>query len=186
MRQRHIAKNIYHNITKNNAIISQADEGKTTVIIYKQDYEDEVCTFLADNNFHTLPNNPTKRDQTRLMKTLQQCNLILHRKQIRHLTQKNPSPPTLKAQLKLHKLGIPIMLVVNSRSSPSYKAAKKLSEILKQHLHLNNHYTTDNSTNLAYNLTKLTINNNYRLLTLDVKDVNIPIRELLTLVKPNC
>ena len=78
-------------------------------------------------------------------------------KQIRHWTQKNPHPPALKAQLKLHKHEIPMRAVVNNRSAPSYKMAKKLNDILKQCLHLNNHYTIDSSTNLAHNLTKLTI-----------------------------
>jgi len=60
--------------------------------------------------------------------------------------------------------------------------AKKLNDLLQQHLHLNNHYTIDNSTNLAHNLTKLMINDNYRLITLDIKDlyVNIPINETIS------
>jgi hypothetical protein len=61
---------------------------------------------------------------------------------------------------------------------------KKL-DILKQHLHLNNHYTTDKSTSLAHNLTKLTINDNHRLITLDIKDlyVNIPISETISITR---
>ena len=60
-------------------MITKADKGKTTVIIYKQDYRNKVHTFLLENNFQTLPNNPTKKDQTRITKTLQQCNLIFTR-----------------------------------------------------------------------------------------------------------
>ena len=57
--------------------------------------------------------------------------------------------------------------------------------VLKQHLHLNNHYTIDNSTNLAHNLTKLTISDNYRLITLDIKAlyVNIPINETISITR---
>ena len=59
--------------------------------------------------------------------------------------------------------------------------AKKLSNILNQHLHLNNYYTINNSTDLANNLTRLKINDNHRLITLDRKDlyVNIPIDETI-------
>jgi hypothetical protein len=91
----------------------------------------------------------------------------------------------LKAQLKLHKHGISIRLVINNRSAPSYKVAKKLNDILKQHLLLDNQYTTDNSISLAHNLTKLTINKNHRLVTLDIKDpyVNIPIREMIDITR---
>jgi hypothetical protein len=87
-RQRHIARNIHYKISTNNAIITQADKGKTTVIIYKQDYQDKVHTLLSDNNIRILPNNPTNKDQSQIMKTLKQRNLILHKNQIRHWTQK--------------------------------------------------------------------------------------------------
>ena len=92
-RQQHIAKNILHKSTKNIALIVIADKGKTTAIMYKKDYEDKVHTFLSYNNFHTLPGDPTKKHQTLISKTLQQCNLILHKKQIRHWTQKSPTHP---------------------------------------------------------------------------------------------
>jgi len=82
-RQQHIAKNIQHKITKN-ALIALADKAKSTVVIYKKDCEEKVHTFLSDNNFHTLLGNPTKKHQTIISKTLQQCNLIVHKKQIRH------------------------------------------------------------------------------------------------------
>jgi hypothetical protein len=87
--------------------------------------------------------------------------------------------------MKLHKHGVPIRPVVNNRSAPSYKAAKKLNDILKQHLLLDNQYTTDNSISLAHNPTKLTINKNHRLSTLDIKDlyVNIPIRETIDITR---
>jgi len=46
---------------------------------------------------------------------------------------------------------------------------------------MNNYYTINNSTDLANNLTKLKINDNHRLITLDIKDlyVNIPIDETI-------
>jgi len=61
------------------------------------------------------------------------------------------------------------------------RTAKKLNRLLINHLHLNNQYKTTNSTTLANDLTKLKINGNHRLLTLDIKDlyVNIPIDEAI-------
>ena len=163
----------------------KAEKGKTTVIIYKQDYHNKVHTFLLENNFQHLPKNPTKKDQTHISKTLQQCNLVVHKKQIKYLIQKNPSPPTLKAQLKLHKPAVPIRPVVNSRTAPSYSVAKKLNEILKQRLNMDNSYTIDNSTKLAHDLTKLTISDSHRLIDLDIRDlyVNIPITETIDIAR---
>jgi len=44
-----------------NAVITQADKGKAVVIIYKYDYFKKIHTFLFENNFHILQNNPTKK-----------------------------------------------------------------------------------------------------------------------------
>ena len=184
-RQQYILKNINHKLTNENAMITLADKSKATVIIYKHEYTNKVHTFLTDNNFQTLPNNPTNKDQIRIQKTAQQCNQIIPKQHIKYLTQKNPSPPTLNAQLKLHKPGAPIPPVVNNRTAPSYKLAKKLNDILNKHLILENHYTIRNSTNLAIDLVKLNINDNHKLITLDIKDlyVNIPLKETIDITR---
>jgi hypothetical protein len=100
-------------------------------------------------------------------------------------TSKNPTPPTLNAQLKLHKPNIPIRPVVNNNKAPTYKTAKKLNDILKQFLCLDNRYNTVNSTSLANDIVKLTINNKHRMITYYVKDlyVNIPIDETLKITE---
>jgi len=70
-KRQHILKNINHKLTNENAMITLADKSKATVIIYKHDYAKNVHTFLTDNDFHTLPDNPTNKDQTRIQKTMQ-------------------------------------------------------------------------------------------------------------------
>jgi len=94
--QANLAKNIHHKINQNNAMITQGDTGKTTVIIYKQDYHNKVYTFLAENNFHPIPNNPTNKYQKQIMTALKQCNLIINKGQIKHLTQRTPRHPYLR------------------------------------------------------------------------------------------
>ena len=86
---------------------------------------------------------------------MQECNMIIDKRQIKYLTQKKPSPPTLKAQLKLHKTDIPIRPVINNRTAPSYKLAKHLNKILNQYIAFNNYYNVINSTNFAHYLTKI-------------------------------
>jgi len=86
-------------------MITQADKGKTIVIIYKKDYHNKVLTFLTDNKFQAIPNNPTNKYQKQITQAIKQSNLIFNKEQIKHLTQRNPMPPTLKSQLKLHKAG---------------------------------------------------------------------------------
>jgi hypothetical protein len=184
-RQMYILRNINHKLVTESAIIVRADKGKALVIINSNEYSKKVHTFLTDNNFHSLQKNSTDKYQKLIQKTLQQCNLVIDKKQIKYLIQKKPLPPTMKAQLKLHKPKSPIRPVINNMNAPSYIIAKHLINILNKHLTLNNHYNVKNSTNLATDLTKLKLNENHKVITYDIKDlyVNIPIEETLTVTK---
>ena len=126
-RQTHVLKNIKQKITNGKVMTAKADKGKTIVITHTQDYTNKVYTFLTENNFSTIPQNPTKKDRAIILNTLQQWDHIINKNQIKHLTQKNPTPPTLNALLKLHKPGIPIRPVINNIGAPSYKAPKKIN-----------------------------------------------------------
>jgi hypothetical protein len=99
--------------------------------------------------------------------------------------KKNPTPPTLNAQLKLHKPNIPIRPVVNNKNAPAYKTAKTLNDILKQCLCLDNRYNIINSTSLANDIVKLSINNKHRMITYDVKGLytNVPIDKTLKITE---
>jgi len=66
-----------------------------------------------------------------IWETLQKSNLIFTKNQIRHLIQKNPTPPKLNAHLKIHKPNNPIRPVVNNRNAPTYKIAKKTKQYLE-------------------------------------------------------
>jgi len=105
-------------------MIAKADKGKTTIIIFSQDYNNKVYKFLSSNNFHTIPKDPTNHEHRTILKTLQQCNSIIDGKQIKFLTQKKPSPPTFNALLKLHKPKNSIRPVVNNTNAPAHKTAR--------------------------------------------------------------
>jgi len=184
-RQAHIIKSINNKLATEKAMIVRVDKGRTIMIINTDEYTRKVQNFFTENNFHGLHKDPTKRDHKILQKLLQQCNLIIDKKKIKFLTQKNPQPPTLNAQIKLHKHGHPIRPVINNTKTPSYKIAKHLTDVLSRHLHLSNQYNVKNSITLAENLTKIEINENHKLITYDIKDLyaNIPIHETLKITK---
>jgi hypothetical protein len=184
-RRLYVIKQLNHELVTENAIIVQADKGKTVVIINSKEYSKKVHTFMLTNNFLPLSKDPTDKYQNLIQKTLQQCNLIVDKQKIKYLIQKKPSPPTLKAQLKLHKPNIPICPVISNMQAPSYKVAKHLVKILNKHLTLNNQYNVVNSTNLTIDLSKLNINDNHKLITYDIKDVfvNVPTEETLLITK---
>jgi hypothetical protein len=95
-------------------VIAQVDKGKTIVIIDVNEYAKKVHTFLTENNFLTLPKDPTDKYQKILHKTMQQSSLIIDKQKVKYLIQKKPSPPVLNAQLKLRKPDIPIRPVINN------------------------------------------------------------------------
>jgi hypothetical protein len=152
-----------------NIILVQADKGRTI--------------FVVDNSVYECIRDPTEKYQKQLQKILQQSNKIIDKHKIKYLLQNKPKPPTLNAQLKLHKPNIPIRPVVNNINAPTYKVAKRLTKILNDHLDLNNQHVVHNSTKLAHDLVKFKINDNHRFLTYDIKDlfVNITIKRYYTL-----
>ena len=184
-RQFYVMKELNKKLTAENAIVTQADKGKTIVIIHSNEYSEKVNSFLLANNFNTLTKDPTEKFQKSIHKVMQVCNLIVDKRQIKHLVQKKPAPPKLKAQLKLRKTDIPIRPVINNKTAPAYKLAKYLNKILNQHITLHSQYVVTNSTNLANDLTKLEIHDNHCLMTFDIKDlyVNIPVLETLNIIK---
>jgi hypothetical protein len=167
-----------------NAILAQADNGKT-VIIDSDEYCDKVHAFLEAKTFHVFPKDPTECYKRLVGKALRQCSLIIDKQEIKYLMQKIPSPPKLKAQLKLHEHNIEIRPVINNTKAPTYKTAERLVRILKEHLTLNNYYTVANSTNLAIHLTNLKIEENHKFVTYNIKDLfdNIPIEETLKIIE---
>jgi hypothetical protein len=86
-------------------MIAKADKGKTIIIIHTQDYTNKVYTFLTENNFSTIPQDPTKKDQATILKTLQQCDHIINKNQIKHLTQKKPYPSNPKRTTQATQAG---------------------------------------------------------------------------------
>jgi hypothetical protein len=92
-RQTYVLKNIKQKHMKGNATVTRANKGRTTVIIHSQHYNKKDHSFLLDNNFHILPQDPTKKYQTKILKTLQQSNQIIDKKQIKFLTQKKKHRP---------------------------------------------------------------------------------------------
>jgi hypothetical protein len=132
-----------------------------------------------------FPKDPTDKYQKNIIHTLKHCNLFIPTKQLRHLIQKKPLPPSLNALIKIHKPDNPIRPVVKNTNSPTYKIAKFLVNKLHEHLHLNYHYNVKDSVSLANDLTKLKINEHHRMTTFDIKDlyVNIPITKTLEITK---
>ena len=79
-RQLHVMKVLNKKLTTENAIITQADKGKTIVIINANEYFESVNSFLNANNFNILTKDPTDKFHNLIHKILQESNLIIRKK----------------------------------------------------------------------------------------------------------
>jgi hypothetical protein len=77
--------------------------------------------------------------------------------------------PQLKVYLKTHKDNQSIRPVINNIQAPSYKAARFMNRKLRDLLNLLYVYNTKNSQEISEDLLKLQINENMRLITLDIR-----------------
>jgi hypothetical protein len=75
-RQLCIMEELNKKLNKENAIITQADKGKTMAIINSEDCAQKVHQFLTDNNFSTITKDPTNKYQKLIQKTCKACSKI--------------------------------------------------------------------------------------------------------------
>jgi hypothetical protein len=63
-RHQYITNNIKHKITAGNAMLARADKGRTTVVMYKHDYDIKVYTFLTENDIQPIPKRAVSTRQS--------------------------------------------------------------------------------------------------------------------------
>jgi hypothetical protein len=98
-----VLKGLNKKLTAENAIVTQADKGKTIVIINSNEYSKKVNFFFSFNDLKILTKDPTDKFQKSIHKTMQDCNLIIDKRRIKHLIQKKPLHPTSKSNSKCTK-----------------------------------------------------------------------------------
>jgi hypothetical protein len=76
-RQERIIKSINNKLANEHALIVRVDKGKTIVIMKTDEYTQKVNSFPTENNFQKLNKDPTNKYHKHLLKTMQQCNLII-------------------------------------------------------------------------------------------------------------
>jgi hypothetical protein len=60
-RQTYVLKQIRKKLHLQKAMIAPADKGKTLVIIYNNDYNNKISSFLNNSTFNTLHKDPTEK-----------------------------------------------------------------------------------------------------------------------------
>jgi hypothetical protein len=88
----------------------------------------------------------------------------------------NPSPPTIKGLVKIHKPTQPIRPVVNWRNTPAYKLAKLFTQKINQLTPLPYSFNVKNTKELILNLKDTPIQPHFTLASLDITNMYSNIR----------
>ena len=74
-----------------------------TVILYEDEYISKIHTFISNNNFTQLTQDITNRLQRDIRTTINECSdIILKDKKWKYINL-NPSTPTIRGLVKIHK-----------------------------------------------------------------------------------
>lgn len=174
-------------LTDNNALLCKADKGHTTVILYRDDYNTKVKDFINKNEIHTLTRDPTNVYQSKIKQLINNSKILLTEDDIKYLKMINPKAPPLHGLPKVHKPDVPIRPLVDYTTAPTFKIAKKLEGMLKEHVTLANNYSVKNCYELVDKTKNLKIMNHHILASFDVVNLytNVPVNDTLDIVERN-
>jgi len=80
-------------------------------------YETKIRRFLLDNNLLTATTDPINTLQTQIRNTLRESKTLIPKDSRWKYINMNPSTPSIKGLIKLHKPDQPIQHVVNWRNA---------------------------------------------------------------------
>ena len=97
----------------------------------------------------------------------------------------NPTAPTIKGMIKLHKTDQPIRPVVNWRNAPAYKLASMFTDKIHRLAPLPNAFNIKNTQHLLQSIKDTPLNPNNHLASLDITNLysNIPVMETKSILK---
>lgn len=118
-----------------NVMVSNSDKGNVTKISEKSYYHAKIEQLMSDvNAFTPLNADPTTKIKNRVntcLNNLAKANLMAQKLKT-SLKSFNAVPPRLFGQIKYHKAGNPVRLIVSTINSAAYKMARFLATILRK------------------------------------------------------
>jgi hypothetical protein len=136
-------------------MITKADKGNSIIILYIEEYNKKVSTFIASNNFHKAMNDITSKLQRDIRNTINECQNIIPKEKRCKTINLNPTAPSFKGLIKIHKTEAPIRPVVNWRNAPAYKETRMLAKKLHIYISLPYCFNVKNSTHLIEDLQEI-------------------------------
>lgn len=169
-----------------NVMVSNSDKGNVTIISNKDDYHRKIEELLSDlDSFTPLAEDPTKKVTNlvnRCLDNLYKAN-IMQKKLKTSLKSFNSIQPRLFAQIKFHKPGNPLRLIVSTINSAAYKLSRFLATILRKSF--KSKYSVKNSQQFVKLLKTIKITAGNVLASFDVVNCygNIPTKMALEIIE---
>lgn len=163
---------------ENKIMITTADKGNKTVVMFKNEYKIKMNKLLEDKiTYKTIREDPTaklQRTNNNIVTQLQKTGCITKFEKIA-MTTHAAAAPELYGLPKIHKENIPLRPISSSLKVPCYNLAKYVGQILRNLI--SPLYNIKNSLQLKEKLDGVTIDVNDVLVSFDVVSLftNIPI-----------
>ena len=185
IKEYHTLSQIKEKLKSNKAIITKADKGNSTVILYNKDYHDKVQDFIDNNNFTVLNKDPTTTFQNQVKATIKDCQITITKDNKTKPTSMNPTATNIRGLPKIHKAGYPIRPIINWRGAPAYKLAKYLTKLIQLHIPLPNAFNIKNAVHLIDDLLEIPHKQGIRLVSFDIENMypNIPSNKLVHIIE---
>jgi hypothetical protein len=128
--------------------------------------------------------DPTNTFQTEIKNTIKQSRTLIPSDSKWKYINLNPSAPSIKGLIKLHKQGQPIRPVVNWHNAPTYQLSKLFTQKIKNIAPLPYTFNVKNTTDLLQKLQDTPMAPHFTLASLDVTKLysNIPVKETKTIL----
>jgi len=174
-----VINSIQRKLKDNDALITRADKGNSIVILPTHQCETKLQDFLCNNDFHTSTTDPTPAYQTQIRAAIRQSPTLIPKEHKWKYIDMNPSAPSIKGLIKLHKPDQPIRPVVIWHNAPAYRLFKLFTDKINHLAPLLNSLNLKNSQDLLKNLEATPMLSHYTLNSLDITYLysNIPVKE---------
>ena len=96
IREAKTMKSIQSKLRKNDANITRADKGNSTVILPTEQYNSKLQEFIQNNNFETGHTDPTKTFQLQVRNIINNSGVLIPKETRWKYTNINLSAPTIK------------------------------------------------------------------------------------------
>ena len=168
----------------NDTMVTRADKGNSIVILPTTQYESKLQDFIDKNDFQTNTQDPTTLFQTQIRSTIRNSPTLIPKEHRWKYINMNPSAPSIKGLIKIHKPDQPICPVVNWRNAPAYKLSRLFTDKIGYLAPNPDAFNIRNTQELLQDLKNTPILPQHKLASLDITntDSNIPVKETRTIL----